>query len=128
MRLLLDTHLLLWAAEKSPRLPRVAKSLIDDPANEILFSVATIWEVAIKHGKGLPDFRVDPSMLRNGALRSGYIELGISGTHAIAVTTLKSIHKDPFDRLLIAQATSEGVTLLTADSKIGRYPGPIRRV
>jgi len=128
VKLLLDTHLLLWSADKSPRLSTGAKKLIDDSSNEIVFSVATIWEVAIKNSKGMPDFRVDPAVLRNGALNSGYAELGVSGAHAITVASLMPIHKDPFDRLLIAQAIVEGITLLTADATISRYPGPIRRV
>jgi PIN domain nuclease of toxin-antitoxin system len=128
VKLLLDTHLLLWASERSARLSEAAKRLIDDPANELVFSVASIWEIAIKHSKGMPSFRVDPALLRNSVLQAGYSELDVSGTHAIAITSLAPIHKDPFDRLLISQSIVEGITLLTADLTIARYPGPIRKV
>ncbi|MCL4682586.1 MAG: type II toxin-antitoxin system VapC family toxin [Rhodocyclaceae bacterium] len=128
MKLLLDTHLLLWAAGEPKRLPAVARKLINDPRNELLFSVASLWEIVIKRSLGRDDFRVDPRLLRRGLLDNGYVELAIGGEHALAVDSLQPIHKDPFDRLLIAQAQVESVTLLTADPQLGRYPGPIRCV
>ena len=128
MKLLLDTQLLLWVSAGSANLPLGARNLISSTGNEPAFSVASIWETAIKHAKGLPSFRVDPGLLRNGLLRNGYEELPVLGQHALLVATLPSIHKDPFDRLLIAQAMIEGITLLTADGTIARYPGPIRKV
>jgi PIN domain nuclease of toxin-antitoxin system len=109
-------------------MPGAARTLISNTQNELTFSVASIWEAAVKHAKGLPSFRADPVLLRNSLLRSGYEELVITGPHAAAVAHLPPIHKDPFDRLLIAQAMVEGITLLTADSTIARYPGPIRKV
>ena len=90
------------------------------------FSAASIWEVAIKNGLGRADFSVDPRVLRRGLLEHGYVELPVTGAHAAAVDVLPDIHRDPFDRLLIAQAHAEGLTLLTADRVIGRYPGPIQ--
>lgn len=128
MKHLLDTQLLLWIAEASPRLPRTVQLLIADQRNELLFSVASMWEVAIKNAKGSKDFQVDPGDLRAELLLTGYRELPISGAHVVAISSLPPIHKDPFDRLLVAQAIVEGITLLTADKTIARYPGPIRKV
>jgi PIN domain nuclease of toxin-antitoxin system len=128
MKLLLDTHILLWTSAESPRLSAAARKLILNETNELIFSVASIWETAIKHGKGYPDFDADPAVVRNALLESGYIELHVAGPHATRVASLPPIHKDPFDRLLIAQAMVEGITLLTADATIARYPGPIRKV
>ncbi|MGD0989760.1 MAG: type II toxin-antitoxin system VapC family toxin [Candidatus Sulfotelmatobacter sp.] len=128
MKLLLDTHLLLWAAGKPNRLPATARKLIDNPANELLFSAASVWEVAIKRGLGRSDFQADPRLLRRGLLDNGYTELPILSDHVVAMESLPPIHKDPFDRLLVAQATVEGITLLTADSIVAEYPGPVRSV
>lgn len=128
MKLLLDTHLLLWAAGAPRRLPATARKLLDDPGNELLFSAASVWEIAIKRSLGREDFRVDPRLLRRGLLENGYAELSITGEHATAVDTLPWLHKDPFDRMLVAQAMVESVTLLTADPRLAHYPGPIRRV
>ena len=128
MKLLLDTHLLLWAAGQSHRLPAAARELVCDPENDLLFSVASLWEIAIKRGLGRADFQVDPRVLRRGLLDNGYGELAIAGEHAMAVEGLPPIHKDPFDRMLVAQAQVEGVTLLTMDATLVMYPGPIRRV
>lgn len=128
MKLLLDTHLLLWAAGDPHRLSRKARSLIGNPDNELLFSAANIWEVAIKRGLGRDDFKVDARLLRRGLLDNGYSELPIISDHIVAIESLPTIHKDPFDRLLVAQATVEGITLLTGDSLVAQYPGPIRAV
>ena len=128
MKLLLDTHILLWAAEGSPRLPKVALSLILDSENTLLFSPASLWEITIKKGLGRDDFQVDPRVLRRALLDNGYEELTITSEHAVSVDGLPPIHKDPFDRLLISQAMVEGITLLTADERVGEYPGPIRKV
>jgi PIN domain nuclease of toxin-antitoxin system len=128
MKLLLDTHLLLWAAGNPDRLPAAARRLLDDLQNELIFSSASLWEVAIKHGLGRGDFRVDARLLRRGLLDNGYGELPITSEHAVALDSLPSIHKDPFDRILIAQSMVEGVTLLTADPLVAQYPAPIRMV
>ena len=128
MKVLLDTQLLLWAAGAPARLPRSARALIEDPETELLFSAASLWEVAIKHGLGRADFRVDPRLLRRGLLEGGYSELAVTGAHAVVVDSLPPFHKDPFDRMLVAQAQVEGITLLTADTDVARYPGPIRIV
>jgi PIN domain nuclease of toxin-antitoxin system len=128
MKLLLDTHVLLWAAGQPNRLSKTAQKLIAQPANELLFSAASIWEVVIKRGLGRSDFQADPRLLRRGLLDNGYNELPILSDHVVAIESLPPIHKDPFDRLLVAQATVEGITLLTTDSVVTQYPGPIRSV
>jgi PIN domain nuclease of toxin-antitoxin system len=128
MKLLLDTHLLLWAAGDPRRLSKRARTLIDNPDNELLFSAASLWEVAIKRGLGREDFKVDARLLRRGLLDNGYSELPIISDHVVATESLPPIHKDPFDRVLVAQATVEGVTLLTIDSLVAQYPGPIKTV
>ncbi|MEW6632441.1 MAG: type II toxin-antitoxin system VapC family toxin [Pseudomonadota bacterium] len=128
MKLLLDTHLLLWAAGEPDRLPFAALALIEDPSNELMFSAASLWEVAIKRGLGRDDFTIDPRLLRRGLLDNGYQELPITSAHAVAVDGLPAIHKDPFDRILVAQAIVEGITLLTTDGVVARYPGPIRKL
>lgn len=126
MKLLLDTHLLLWAAGQPERLSAKARRLINDKGNELLFSAASLWEVAIKRGLGREDFKVDARLLRRGLLDNGYQELPIISGHVVAIESLPPIHRDPFDRLLVAQATVEGVTLLTIDPLVAQYPGPIR--
>lgn len=128
MRLLLDTHLLLWAAGTPKRLSTSTRKAIESPDNSLFFSVASLWEIVIKRGLDRADFRVDAHLLRRGLLDNGYAELAITGAHALAVESLPPIHKDPFDRLLVAQATAEGMTLLTADASVALYPGPIRKV
>lgn len=128
MKLLLDTRLLLWAASSPEKLSKSARKLTEDPDSEPTFSAASIWEIAIKSGMGRDDFEVDANVLRSGLLGNGYTELPISGAHAAAVATLPPLHRDPFDRMLVAQANVEGITLLTADAKVAAYPGPIRKV
>ncbi len=128
MKLLLDTHLLLWAAGHPNRLSAEARTLINSQENELFFSAASLWEITIKHGLNRDDFTVDPHLLRRGLLDNDYNELLIGSEHAVAITSLPAIHKDPFDRLLIAQATIEGITLLTSDAVVAQYPGPVRKV
>ncbi len=127
MKLLLDTHVLLWAAAGDDRLSRDALELLNDPSSRLLFSTASIWEVVIKSQLGRSDFIADPVKLRAALLRNGYEELPISTAHVLAVRGLPPIHRDPFDRLLIAQVQVEAATLLTADEMVARYPG-VRRV
>ncbi len=128
MNYLFDTHLLLWAAATPARLPPRARGILEDGENDILFSVGSIWEVAIKNGLGRDDFQVEPALLRMALLDAGYRELPISGGHVTALGNLPPIHRDPFDRLFIAQAMVEGIALVTADPVIGRYSGPIIRL
>lgn len=128
MKLLLDTHLLLWAAQDAKRLSKAARVLIDDVENEVLFSAASLWEITIKSALDRADFQVDSRVLRRALLDNGYTELAITGEHAINIDRLPAAHKDPFDRLLVAQATVEGILLLTSDARLAHYPGPIRKV
>ncbi len=126
--MLLDTQLLLWLAEDYDRLSEPARELINDVESELFFSAVSIWEVAIKFGLGRSDFRTRPQLLRRGLVDSGYAELPFKSDHAFALEGLPAIHKDPFDRALVAQAVSEGVLLLTTDALLAEYPGAVRKV
>jgi len=128
VKLLLDTHLLLWAAGQPERLSKAARELIEADDNELLFSPASLWEVVIKRGLGREDFKADARLLRRGLLDNGYSELPIGSEHVVAIDALPPLHKDPFDRILIAQAIVEGITLLTTDATVARYPAPVRAV
>jgi PIN domain nuclease of toxin-antitoxin system len=128
VKLLLDTQVLLWAAGQPDRLPSEARELIASMDNELYFSAASIWEVVIKAGMGRQDFTLDARILRRGLLDNGYGEVAIGSEHVIAIDNLPTLHKDPFDRVLVAQAQVEGITLLTADHVVARYPGPVRLV
>jgi PIN domain nuclease of toxin-antitoxin system len=121
VRLLLDTHVILWVAGQPEKLSAPARSLLTLPENTLFFSAASIWEIVIKRGLGREDFRVDPARLRKMLLSHGYTELPITAEHVIRVETLPLLHKDPFDRLLIAQARAEGMRLLTVDASILQY-------
>jgi PIN domain nuclease of toxin-antitoxin system len=128
MKLLLDTHLLLWAAATPEKLSRPARKLIDDTDNELIFSAASLWEISIKRRLGRPDFRADERVLRRALLDNGYLELPITGEHTVAVGDLPVLHKDPFDRILVAQANAEGITLITSDPQVAAYPGTVQKV
>ena len=128
MRLLLDTHLLLWAAAQPQRLSPEAIKLLQDPQNQLFCSAASIWEIAIKSGLGRDDFKVNVRRLRRGLLENDYSELAITSEHAVAVYDLPPVHKDPFDRILVAQSIVEGMALLTADPLLEGYPATIHRV
>lgn len=128
MRLLLDTHLLLWAAASSKRLPQDARALLEDTANDAYFSAASIWEVAIKSSLGRKDFRIDLDVLRDALPRMGLIELPVTAAHAAGVTGLPPIHRDPFDRMLVAQSIAEPLVLLTNDALLARYSKSVRVV
>lgn len=128
MKFLLDTHLLLWAVGKPDRLPADARRILEDKVNQLLFSIASLWEYVIKQTSGRHDFRMNARSLRRALLDNGYAELPIAGNHVLALETLPMLHKDPFDRILVAQATAEGIILLTVDSLVAQYPGPIRKL
>lgn len=128
MRLLLDTQVMLWAAGDPAKLSGDARELLEDPGNQLIFSPVSLWEIALKQTLGRRDLRVDLRMLRRGMLDNGYLELPITGAHAIAMDNLPALHDDPFDRMLIAQARSEGAALLTADPLVAQYHGPVRMV
>ncbi|MCL5284145.1 MAG: type II toxin-antitoxin system VapC family toxin [Nitrospirae bacterium] len=128
MRWLLDTQLLLWTAGVPERLPVSIRPILEDRANILMFSAASLWEVVIKRSLGRRDFQVDPHVLRRGLLDNGYQELDILGPHILRLDGLPMIHKDPFDRILVAQAIVEGLTLVTTDTTLSQYPGPILHV
>lgn len=128
MKLLLDTHLLLRAAGEPEQLSAAARRQLVDPENTLLFSAASIWEIAIKNALGRESFRIEPRILRRGLLDNGYEELPITSEHAVSIDALPSVHKDPFDRILIAQALTEGLVLLTSDRQLARYGAPVRKV
>lgn len=128
MNLLLDTHLLLWAASEPKRLSAKARTLLLDPANHLVFSSASLWEISIKNGLERADFNVDPRRLWRMLLVNGYRELPIISEHTVAVNNLPPLHKDPFDRILVAQARVEGLTLLTADKAVAKYGDGVRKV
>jgi PIN domain nuclease of toxin-antitoxin system len=126
--LLLDTHVLLWAIVWPDRLSEQAQRLIEAPGTELLFSPANLWEIVIKNSLGRPDFSVDVRVLRRAALDNGYVELAVQSSHVLALEDLPSIHKDPFDRILLAQARAEGIALLTLDEQVAKYPGLVHLV
>ena len=128
MNLLLDTHLLLWAASDPDRLSAKARTLLLDPANQLLFSAASLWEISIKNGLDRADFQVDPRRLWRLLLVNGYRELPVTGEHTVAVNELPPLHKDPFDRILIAQARAEGLLLLKVDKAVAKYGDGVRKV
>jgi PIN domain nuclease of toxin-antitoxin system len=128
MKFLLDTHLLLWAAGQPERLSKPARELIENPDNVLFFSAASIWEIAIKSSLGREDFKADSRLIRRGLIDNGYREISISSEHAAGVQALPLIHKDPFDRLLIAQSLVEGMPLVTVDPILSQYPGMIQLV
>ena len=128
MNLLLDTHILLWAAYEPARLSANARAMLTDPNNTLYFSVASLWEVVIKSALGRPDFAVDAAELRLGLVANEYNELAIESSHVLRLPTLQPLHADPFDRILLAQAMAEGQVLLTADAKVLAYGGPVRAV
>lgn len=121
-RYLLDTHYLIWACADSKRLPQACFDLIVDPLNELYFSAASIHEIAIKFALGKLHFTVDPEEILRGLLANGYNELPISSHHTVSLKRLpRDMHGDPFDRLIVAQANMEALTLITDDEKIIRY-------
>jgi PIN domain nuclease of toxin-antitoxin system len=122
---LLDTRLLLWAASEPERLSPRARTMITDEYSHLWFSVASVWEVILKASLGRTDFHVDPHLLRRSLLESDFTELDITGSHVTAVAELPPVHRDPFDRILLAQARTEGMTLITADSAVARYPSDV---
>lgn len=128
MNLLIDTHVLLWAAFDQKRVPSAARALILDRSNALWFSVASLWEVAIKRSLERADFQVEAGPLRAGLLAAGYAEMPVEGRHVLALATLPPLHRDPFDRILVAQAQAEGSLLLTADRMLSGYGGLVRVV
>lgn len=125
MRLLLDTHLLLWVVTDSPKLSRAGRVAIES-ADEVYVSAASLWEIAIK--VGLRRLPIDMGRLAATIDVSGFLELYVTAEHAALVAQLPHHHRDPFDRLLIAQAMTEPLVLLTADSQLAQYSDVVRLV
>lgn len=125
---LVDTHVLIWLAVDSPRLGEVARDLLADPDNHIFFSAISIFEIAVKERLSKRGFEVEASAIRRMMIENDFAELAVTGMHAAHVATLPLVHRDPFDRLLVAQAMMEGFTLMTADEKIAQYSGPILKI
>jgi PIN domain nuclease of toxin-antitoxin system len=126
-RLLVDTQLLVWLADRSEQLPLSANAVLQDPAQQLVFSLVSIWETAIKYALGRPDFTMHPQQLQTGLLAYGFTQLPISSNHVIAVARLPPVHRDPFDRLLVAQAEVEGLTLMTTDKQLTQYGPHVKR-
>ena len=126
MQVLLDTHLLLWAVGDPDRLDPALVQLLEDPMNTPVFSVVSLWEVVIKSALDRPDLQVEPSLLRQVLVEAGWRELVVEARHVLAVAQLPALHRDPFDRLLLAQAQADGLLLITADQQLAQYPGPVR--
>ncbi len=122
MRLLLDTHVLIWAATDDVKLPKTAAQLIDDDANTLYFSAASLWELTIK---GVERTGINPAVLRKALLDAGYLELPITSEHGLTVGALPNHHRDPFDRIMVAQAMAEGISLVTHDKSMYGYPHTI---
>jgi len=120
LRVLLDTHLLVWIVAGDPR-AEALRDLIDDPASDVGFSVASLWEIGIKRALERPDFRVEPAALRHALISAGYMEVPVTGEHALAAPLLPPIHKDPFDRMIIWQAIRQGWTLVSKDAAFEAY-------
>lgn len=121
MRILLDTHILLWSVAQSDRLPPAARELLEDMENSLYCSVASLWEIAIKTALARPNFVVDLHKLRQALGRVGIAELTVDGTHTETLLRLPPIHKDPFDRMLVAQSMAEPLVLLTNDAILAEY-------
>jgi PIN domain nuclease of toxin-antitoxin system len=128
VNILLDTHIALWAITDSPRLPRQARELIASPQNAIWTSAASIWEIAIKHTLGRGDMPVSSQDALRWCLQSGYRLLPIEAEHAVAVEDLPTHHSDPFDRILVAQALTHPMRLLTHDPLVALYSHTIIKV
>lgn len=128
MKLLLDTHVLLWAAGAPEKLSDSARTLLTESESRLFFSAASIWEIVIKLGLGREDFTVDPHRLRKLLIVHGYTELSITAEHALRIDSLPPLHKDPFDRILLAQARAEGMHLLTSDAKVAQYQEAVIKV
>jgi len=127
MKLLLDTHLLIWSVSDLKRLTLPTRRLLEDEENELFFSVVSLWEIGVKRALKRDDFNFDPHLLRGVLLSEGFTELQVSAEHVLAVDRLPPLHRDPFDRLLLCQTLVEGLTLLTKDERILKYPVSVRR-
>lgn len=126
MKVLPDSHILAWFAEDDANLTEEMREVLENADNNLLFSSASIWELTIKRALNRVGFNIEPSVLHRALLANGFEEIPVTSSHALTVGILPPIHKDPFDRILIAQAMVEGALLLTSDETIAQYDGPIR--
>ena len=127
MNYLLDTHVLLWTLVDPDKVPGTMRRLIEDAGNRISFSAASIWEIAIKHSLGKDDFPVEAATIWKAARETGFEELAVTAEHAVGVDAIPWLHRDPYDRLLVAQARSEGMKLLSLDPEVNTYFSRRRR-
>ena len=123
MRLLLDTHVLVWCLSGDRKLPPATAELIRDPATDVYFSAVSIWEVAIKSALG--KMRADANVMLKYLVDEGFKELPVMARHTVATVTLPMHHRDPFDRLLVAQSRMESLRLLTNDKIMALYGEPV---
>jgi PIN domain nuclease of toxin-antitoxin system len=128
MRVLLDTHVLLWALGEPRRLDAETRGTIESGDTEVLFSAASIWEIAIKSGLGRTGFVFDSAEIARAAIDTGFSELAVRANAAALVGRLPLLHRDPFDRLLVAQAIVEPATLYTADQQLVGYSDLVKRI
>ncbi|HYL89710.1 MAG TPA: type II toxin-antitoxin system VapC family toxin [Burkholderiales bacterium] len=128
MRILLDTHIALWVVGPEGKLKGDARSLILDATNDVYFSAASIWEIAIKGALRRRNFAADPQRVSQALLASGFLELSITAAHASRVAALPPVHQDPFDRMLVAQSQVEPMTFLTLDALLARYGSTVKVV
>ena len=128
MKFLVDTHLLVWLASEPDRLSLSARGILEDTESTLAFSAVSMWEIAIKKALGRSDFATDPRTLRTDLLDRDWLEVSMTSEHGFAAGDLLPIHRDPFDRALIAQAKIEGMAFLTADAMLARYGDPVKMV
>ena len=121
MQLLLDTHIALWAVTESARLPNAARALIEDERNEVHVSVASLWEIAIKHAFRAKAMPFSAAQAHEAFVDSGYVLVDIETPHVLGLEALEPLHRDPFDRILVAQARTFPLRLLTVDEQVARY-------
>ena len=128
MKYLLDTHLVLWYLISKDRLSSECLAILNETHNDFVFSVVSIWEVVIKRALKRTDFTIDPQHLRRDLINIGFHELEVNAFHVLEVQHLPAFHRDPFDRLLVAQALNEKMTFLTADKFLAQYSDGIKIV
>ena len=128
MKYLLDTHIILWSGFDVKRLSRKAKSILENPENTLYFSPISLWEISIKHEKHPEQMAITSERVREIAIKMGFIELPVRSRHGVDIAKLPDIHNDPFDRMLITQARSDGLYLISHDDKVIAYGEPVVKV
>ena len=128
MKYLLDTHIILWAGFDVKRLSRKAKSILENPENALYFSPISLWEISIKHEKHPEQMGITSERVREIAIKMGFIELPVRSRHGVDIAKLPDIHNDPFDRMLITQARSDGLYLISHDDKVIADGEPVVKV